>query len=130
MLQDNSLLDNHIDYKGRFTNNPGFNQTGDHGEHCGGIIAAAGNLDPRGKGMAIGADVLVYSPNNNNYNDVPSYTEWSLNGRYNVSEMIEVRLGISNLFDITPPRNPGTYDEGEFFDAYGRRFNLGLNLRF
>ena len=71
MLQDNSLLDNHIDYKGRFTNNPGFNQTGDHGEHCGGIIAAAGNLDPRGKGMAIGADVLVYSPNNNNYNDVP-----------------------------------------------------------
>ncbi|MBQ4858694.1 TonB-dependent receptor [Pseudoalteromonas sp. MMG007] len=67
---------------------------------------------------------------NNNYNDVPSYTEWSLNGRYNVSEMIEVRLGISNLFDITPPRNPETYDDGEFFDVYGRRFNLGLNLRF
>ncbi|MBH0044085.1 TonB-dependent receptor plug domain-containing protein [Pseudoalteromonas sp. SWXJZ10B] len=71
-----------------------------------------------------------WTAENNNYNDVPSYTEWSINGRYTVSEMLEVRLGVSNLFDITPPRNPGTYDDGEFFDVYGRRFNLGLNLRF
>ena len=66
----------------------------------------------------------------NNYNDVPSYTEWTLNARYTVNEMIEVRAGVANLFDITPPRNPGTFDEGEFFDVYGRRLNVGLNIRF
>ena len=71
MLQDNSILDQHIDYTGRFINQNA-TQTGDHGEHCGGIIAAAGNLDPKGKGMANGADVLVYNPNNTNYNSVPA----------------------------------------------------------
>jgi subtilisin family serine protease len=69
MLQDNSKLDNHIDYTGRFTN-VNASQSGDHGEHTGGIIAGAGNLDPKGKGMAFGAEVLVYGSNNNNYNSV------------------------------------------------------------
>lgn len=72
MLQDNSRLDQHIDYTGRFTNDGSATQSGDHGEHCGGIIAAAGNLDPKGRGMAHGAEVLVYSSNNNNYNSVPA----------------------------------------------------------
>ncbi|MDG1476396.1 MAG: S8 family serine peptidase, partial [Vicingaceae bacterium] len=71
MLQDNSVLDEHIDYTGRFTNQNA-TQTGDHGEHCGGIIAGAGNLDPKAKGMANGADVLVYNPNNSNFNSVPA----------------------------------------------------------
>jgi subtilisin family serine protease len=71
MLQDNSILNQHIDYTGRFTNQNA-TQTGDHGEHCGGIIAAAGNLDPKGKGMANGAEVLVYSPTNTNFNSVPA----------------------------------------------------------
>jgi subtilisin family serine protease len=69
MLQDNSKLDNHIDYAGRFTD-VNATQTGDHGEHTGGIIGAAGNLDPKGRGMAFGAELLVYSPSNNNYNSV------------------------------------------------------------
>ncbi|QBJ63306.1 TonB-dependent receptor [Pseudoalteromonas sp. DL-6] len=67
---------------------------------------------------------------NNDYNDVPSYTEWDLNARYNVNDMVELRAGVANLFDVTPPRNPGTYDDGEFFDVYGRRINIGLNIRF
>lgn len=71
MLQDNSMLDDHIDYKGRFTD-INSQQAGDHGEHCGGTIAGAGNIDPIAKGMAPGADVLVYDWNNNNYNDVPT----------------------------------------------------------
>lgn len=71
MLQDNSLLDNHIDYTGRYFNT-NFSQTGDHGEHCGGTIAGAGNLDPTSRGMAPGADVIVYGPDNTNYNDVPT----------------------------------------------------------
>jgi len=72
MLQDNSILDQHIDYSGRFTNDASATQSGDHGEHTGGIIAAAGNLDPKGRGMAHGAEVLVYGSSNNNYNSVPA----------------------------------------------------------
>ena len=71
MLQDNSILDQHIDYTGRFFNQNA-TQSGDHGEHCGGIIAAAGNLDPKGRGMAHGAEVLVYNASNNNYNSIPA----------------------------------------------------------
>ncbi|MBL4669417.1 MAG: S8 family serine peptidase, partial [Flavobacteriales bacterium] len=72
MLQDNSKLDQHIDYAGRFTNYPSAIQSGDHGEHCGGIIAGAGNLDPRARGMAFGAEVLVFGASDNNFNDVPT----------------------------------------------------------
>ncbi len=71
MLQDNSRLDEHIDYTGRFFD-INSTQSGDHGEHCGGTIAGAGNLDPVARGMAYGADVLVYDANNNNYNSVPT----------------------------------------------------------
>ncbi|MBL4666835.1 MAG: S8 family serine peptidase, partial [Sneathiella sp.] len=66
MLQDNSMLDNHIDYTGRYTDMNSV-QSGDHGEHCGGTIAGAGNLNPIYRGMAYGADVLVYDWDNNNY---------------------------------------------------------------
>ncbi len=75
MLQDNSLLDEHIDYKGRFTDDEFAFQSGDHGEHCGGIIAGAGNIDPVGRGMAYGAKVINYGFDNDNYNEVPSLYE-------------------------------------------------------
>ena len=71
MMQDNSRLDEHIDYTGRFTD-VNATQSGDHGEHCGGTIAGAGNLDPTARGMAYGAELLVYDWNNNNYNDIPT----------------------------------------------------------
>ncbi|MFD1552824.1 hypothetical protein DNU06_08325 [Putridiphycobacter roseus] len=71
MMQDNSVLNQHIDYQGRFFNGNAA-QTGDHGEHVGGIIGGAGNLDPTSRGMAFGADILVYNFNNTNYNTVPS----------------------------------------------------------
>ncbi|MFK7787264.1 MAG: S8 family serine peptidase, partial [Crocinitomicaceae bacterium] len=72
MLQDNSRLDEHIDYTGRFINDGSATNSGDHGEHCGGIIAGAGNIDPTARGMAYGAEVLVYGSSNNNFNDVPT----------------------------------------------------------
>jgi subtilisin family serine protease len=74
MLQDNSKLDEHIDYTGRFVNMNASN-SGDHGEHCGGIIAGAGNIDPTTRGMAYGAEVLVYSPSDANYNLVPNLVQ-------------------------------------------------------
>ncbi|MEQ3514979.1 TonB-dependent receptor [Pseudoalteromonas sp. BZB3] len=66
----------------------------------------------------------------NNYNEIPAYDVWSLNARYNLNEMVELRAGVSNLFDTTPPRHPSAFDNGEFYDVYGRRLNLGVNLRF
>lgn len=79
MLQDNSRLDAHIDYTGRFFNYPSATNSGDHGEHCGGTIAGAGNIDPTTRGMAYGADVLVFGSSNDNYDDVPAlYTSEEL----------------------------------------------------
>lgn len=72
MLQDNSRLDEHIDYTGRFNNHSSASNSGDHGEHCGGIIGGAGNLDPTARGMAFGAEVLVYNASDANYNSVPN----------------------------------------------------------
>jgi hypothetical protein len=72
-LHDNSDLVDHIDWQGRFTNDAGvIGATGNHGEHCGGIIAGAGNLNPDGRGNAYGADVLNYSYATTNYNLIPS----------------------------------------------------------
>lgn len=71
LLQDNSILNNHIDFTGRFFNASSAVQSGDHGEHCGGIIAGAGNIDPITRGMAPNAKVLVYNFDNSNYYSVP-----------------------------------------------------------
>jgi len=70
MLQDDGIIGPHIDYEGRVDMRTTSN-SGDHGDHVAGIIMGAGNLDPTTKGMAFGADVLVYSASNNYYDSVP-----------------------------------------------------------
>lgn len=69
-LGDDGQIGPHIDYKGRLTQSAG-NSTGDHGDHVAGTIFGAGNLDPRGQGMAPGAEVY-YQTYPNNLNDVDS----------------------------------------------------------
>lgn len=76
MMQDDGFVGPHIDYQGRV------NQSGcsgcssadedSHGDHVGGTIMGAGNLNPDYRGMAHGAELLVYNSSNNNYNSVPS----------------------------------------------------------
>lgn len=66
MLQDDGDIGPHIDYTGRITQFTNFNQ-GDHGDHTGGTIMAAGNLDPRYKGMAPGAHIYVYGAASQGY---------------------------------------------------------------
>ncbi len=61
MLQDDGIIGPHIDYQGRIGAQYMTSNNGDHGDHCAGIIMAAGNLDPRAKGNAPGADIYVYS---------------------------------------------------------------------
>ncbi|WP_417603113.1 S8 family serine peptidase [Owenweeksia hongkongensis] len=64
---DDGALGDHIDYTGRLTQNSP-PSTGDHGDHVAGTIFGAGNLDPKGRGMAPGAEIYYqdYPDNLNN----------------------------------------------------------------
>lgn len=76
MMQDDGIIGPHIDYTGRIdqSNCSGCTTSANntHGDHVSGTIMGAGNLNPANRGMAHGADLLVYSSNNNNYNSVPN----------------------------------------------------------
>lgn len=61
MLQDDGKIGPHIDFQGRIIEQFIGYFGGDHGDHCAGIIAAAGNLDPKARGNAFGANLYVYA---------------------------------------------------------------------
>lgn len=76
MLQDDGIIGPHIDYQGRLPMQFLSTNSGDHGDHCAGIIMGAGNKDPLTKGMAWGSDIYVY-------NASPSYQGFdSINSHY------------------------------------------------
>ena len=54
---DDGVLGEHVDFTGRVSGLLGSNG-GDHGDHVAGTIFGAGNKDPRGRGMAPGAEIL------------------------------------------------------------------------
>ncbi len=73
----------------------------------------------------------------------PSYNLFDLNGSYAITDDINLRFGIQNLFNKRPPlgnRNtaldgtgpslPGGSYNATFYDTNGRRFYFGANLRF
>jgi subtilisin family serine protease len=76
MMQDDGKIGEHIDYKGRINqsgcSNCSTDPNNDHGDHVAGTIMGAGNINPTSKGMAYGAELLVYGSSNNNYNAVPN----------------------------------------------------------
>ncbi|MCH8332162.1 MAG: S8 family serine peptidase, partial [Bacteroidetes bacterium] len=59
-IADDGAIGPHIDFTGRLTNVVG-SFGGSHGDMTGGICAGAGNLNPRMKGMATGADLRMYT---------------------------------------------------------------------
>lgn len=61
MLQDDGIIGPHIDYEGRIGAQYLNYNAGDHGDHCAGILFGSGNLDPKTKGMASGAELYVWS---------------------------------------------------------------------
>ena len=77
MMQDDGYIGEHIDYEGRIdqTNCTGCstNDANNHGDHVAGTIMGAGNLDPKGRGMAFGSELMVFNSSNDNYDDVPSF---------------------------------------------------------
>lgn len=76
MMQDDGYIGDHIDYEGRNDQSQCFgcstNDNDNHGDHVAGTIMGAGNLNPRHKGMAYGADLMVFSSTNSNYDLVPN----------------------------------------------------------
>ena len=73
----------------------------------------------------------------------PSYNKFNLNGSYAITDDLNIRFGVDNLFNERPPlgnRNvslggtgptlPGGAFEPRFYDTNGRRFYLGANARF
>lgn len=71
-----------------------------------------------------------WTQNQNNYNEIPSYTTFDLTSRYNVTPTLQVRAGILNMFDRTPPRRPGAYNDGALYDMLGQRLTVGLSYDF
>jgi len=59
-LNDDGVIGPHIDYTGRLINQYITFDNGAHGDHTGGIIMGAGNVNPTAHGMAFGADLGVY----------------------------------------------------------------------
>lgn len=72
-LQDDGVIGPHIDYEGRILDQFLSYNYGDHGDHTAGTIMSAGNVDPRGKGMAFGAELYVYgaAPQYPGFNAIP-----------------------------------------------------------
>jgi hypothetical protein len=68
-LTDDGKIGPHIDYTGRtYQDAVASVNNGDHGDHCGGTIMSAGNLDPLGRGMAPACELWVYEAvSSNNY---------------------------------------------------------------
>ena len=75
----------------------------------------------------------------------PAYDIFHLNGSYRLTDNLNIRFGVDNLFDKAPPltnynpanNNPGVTGQlrggglgGLFYDDIGRRFYLGANLKF
>ncbi|MCH2229362.1 MAG: S8 family serine peptidase [Crocinitomicaceae bacterium] len=138
MMQDDGYIGPHIDYKGRNdqSNCSGCssNDADDHGDHVAGTIMGAGNIDPSTRGMAFGADLLVYGPGNWNYNSVPnlyanndmvitskSYSS-GCNGGYDglTSQLDEQVRTMPSLIHVFSAGNSGTSDCG-----YGAGSNWG-----
>lgn len=77
MMQDDGYIGDHIDYQGRADQSNclacSTDDNDNHGDHVAGTIMGAGNLNPRYRGMAFGADLLVFNSSNTNYDQVPTY---------------------------------------------------------
>ncbi len=62
---DDGDIGPHVDYSGRLISYAG-PSNGDHGDHVAGTVFGAGNVNPRGRGMAPGAEVAYFDYSNSN----------------------------------------------------------------
>ncbi len=59
---DDGIIGPHIDYTGRVDQSFVSTNNGDHGDHVCGILAGAGNLNPKAKGTAPACSLFIYQP--------------------------------------------------------------------
>lgn len=130
MMQDDGYIGDHIDYEGRIDQSNcwgcNWDDINNHGDHVAGTIMGAGNLNPRYRGMASGAHLLVFNSSNSNYDDVPqlynteqmvitskSYSS-NCNGGYDAltSQLDEQSFDMPELIHIFSAGNNGTVDCG------------------
>ena len=133
-MHDDGIIGPHIDYEGRLPIQFPTTNGGDHGDHVAGTIMGAGNLDPKGRGMAFGADLYVYSSANNNYNNAvnhyntynvvitsKSYSNGCNAGYTSLSRQLDQQTRQnSSLIHVFSAGNNGTSDCG-----YGAGSNWG-----
>ena len=130
MMQDDGEIGPHIDFEGRIDQTDCFSCStspdNNHGDHVGGTIMGAGNLNPKAKGMAHGADLLVYNSSNNNYNNIPSlyldqdvyitsksYSNGCNGGYTNLTQQLDQQVRIyPSLIHVFSAGNSGADDCG------------------
>jgi hypothetical protein len=128
MLQDDGIIGPHIDYEGRIGDQFLTNNSGDHGDHCAGIIFGSGNLDPRLAGQAPGANLYVYEaaplypgftniPNHYNTYDIrvtsTSYSNGCNAGYTSLARTMDLQIiGYPALMHVFSAGNAGTDDCG------------------
>ncbi len=84
-LNDDGVIGPHIDYQGRLINQYISFNNGDHGDHCGGIIFGAANMNPTARGMAFGANLGVYGVSSSFANTYQAFD--SIYNHYNTNEI-------------------------------------------
>tara|TARA_R110002096_G_scaffold74101_1_gene175537 strand:+ start:68393 stop:73288 length:4896 start_codon:yes stop_codon:yes gene_type:complete len=130
---DDGRIGPHIDYTGRMTQPLATASTGDHGDHVAGTIFGAGNLDPKGRGNAPGAEIFYQTYPDNlsdadiNYTNrnvrvtVSSYSNGCNAGYTNFTrQMDQDAIDNPNLIHVFSAGNSGTTNCG-----YGAGNNWG-----
>lgn len=130
MMQDDGYIGAHIDYTGRLDQSGcvqcSTDDANNHGDHVGGTIMGAGNLNPRHRGMAHGATLKVFSSSNGNYNLVPnlylndsvcitskSYSDACNGGYTSLTQQLDQQIrNYPSLIHVFSAGNNGTSDCG------------------
>lgn len=90
---------------------------------------------------SIEAGALATNPNSTAVGIHGSYNVFALSASYQINDTFMVRAGIENLLNTDPPLSggnangtpfatPPTHTTGGIYDPYGRRFFLGVNMRY
>lgn len=66
----------------------------------------------------------------NSYNDIGDYYRVDLQAGMDITEDFVVTARIKNLLDKAPIRTPFTYDDGQYFDVYGRTLAVTATYNF
>lgn len=94
---------------------------------------AAGSFEPGDEGNCGPAGILE------DYQNIPSYNYFDLALQHSIGRTMRMVLTVSNLFDKDPPDVGNTVGSTAFnsgntyptvYDAIGRRYTVGVNLRF